>query len=76
MKNHAMARSGKGKTREGRGVTLLGRRQTIIGVVPGVKGKTKAWLIAATITKVLRRKWPKWLPRGGKEKLGRKMVFS
>jgi hypothetical protein len=75
MKNHVMARSGEGKTREGRGITLLGRRQTIIGVVPGVIGKTKAWLITATITKVLRRKWPKWLPRGGKEKLGRKMVF-
>jgi hypothetical protein len=76
MKNHAMARLGKGKKREGRGVTLLGRRQTIIRVVPGVIGKTETWLIAETTTKVLRRKWPKWLPRGGKEKLGRKMVFS
>jgi hypothetical protein len=66
-----LIREGKKKGR--RCTTLLGWRQIIVGVVPSVVKKTEAWLVVA---KARRRKWPKWWRRVGKEKLGRKMVFS
>jgi hypothetical protein len=63
----------RGKKKGRRCTTLLGWRQIIVGVVPSVVRKTEAWLVVA---KARRRKWPKWWRRVGKEKLGRKMVFS
>jgi hypothetical protein len=56
--------------------SFLGRRQTVAGVILGVAGKTRAWLVAETTIDAWWRKRPKWWSRGEKEKLGREMIFS
>jgi hypothetical protein len=53
----------------------FGQRRKVVRGVPSIVGKIGEWLVATTMVKAWQRKWPKWWPRGGKEKLGRKMVF-
>jgi hypothetical protein len=57
------------------GENSFGQRRKVVRGVPNVVGKIGEWLVATTMVEARQRKWPKWWPRGGKEKLGRKMVF-
>jgi hypothetical protein len=53
----------------------FGQRRKVVRGVPSIVGKIDEWLVATTMVKAWQKKWPKWWLRGGKEKLGRKMVF-